>query len=262
MKPDAIVADSPLRRRMLRWGLAAPLALALAGCAPRPPALDGSFVQIWHSHLAWSRTRWRRLMGEMRALGCREVVLQWTGVSGGTAPAWQVPDAVMETIFDTASARGLNVRVGLPFDHGWWEAIKTPDPAALAAFFQRSREAAIGYLNSAPWPLRRRFGGWYIPYEIEQYSWADPARRAMLADWLGAISEAAQGVTGQVPAISTYFSQLPSATTLLAVWETLLSRAALRPMVQDGVGVAGMQNLARIAPLLAGLRQREAVFDV
>ncbi len=90
MKPDAIVADFPLRRRMLRWGLAAPL--ALAGCAPRLPAL-----------------------------GCREVVLQWTGVSGGTAPAWRVPDAVMETIFDTASARGLNVRVGLPFDHGWWE---------------------------------------------------------------------------------------------------------------------------------------------
>lgn len=261
---DPIVTDER-RRQLLRAGLLGTLSLAaagLVGCVTRPAALDGSFVQIWQSHLGWSRTQWRRLMAEMRALGCREVVLQWVGIHGGKDPDWQVPDDVMETIFDTAGSRGLDVRVGLPFDNGWWQALQAKDPGMLAAFLHRSRESAIAFLKSAPWPRWRRFGGWYIPYEIEQYSWADEARQAMLADWLSGIAQASTDITGQVPALSTYFSRLPTEGKLADVWRAILDRAPIRPMVQDGVGVAGMGNLRRIDPLLAFLRERGTPFDV
>ena len=66
----------------------------------------------------------------------------------------------------------------------------------------------------------------------------------------------------QVPAISTYYSVLPSQGSLVQLWRTLLDSTALRPVVQDGVGVAGWANLQAIEPLLLELRRRQVPFDV
>jgi len=269
MPVDSSVLDSsnslnPTRRRLLRLALSTPAVLglgALAGCATTP-GLQASFLQPWKSHLELSRTQWRRRMGEMHALGCREVVLQWVGLVGGKDPDWLVPDEVMETIFETAGVQGMNVRVGLPFDNRWWSAIGAQDPRVLQDFFTQSREAALAFMAASPWPQRRRFAGWYIPYEIEQYHWADPARQDMLSGWLQALAQGAQAANRGAPAVSTYFSQLETPGTLTQLWTRILERAPVRPMVQDGVGVAGWPNLAKLAPLIEMLRTRGVPFDV
>ncbi|WP_225981460.1 hypothetical protein [Paracidovorax avenae] len=62
--------------------------------------------------------------------------------------------------------------------------------------------------------------------------------------------------------MSTFFSKLQTPGTLTALWTDILEKVALRPMLQDGVGVAGMGNYAGLEPLRALLRQRGVPFDL
>lgn len=57
-----------------------------------------------------------------------------------------------------------------------------------------------------------------------------------MADGLVGVS---QNAGHGVPAISTYYSTLQTDGSLVQLWQSPLSRTQLRPMVQDGVGVAG-----------------------
>ncbi|WP_273911164.1 DUF4434 domain-containing protein [Pseudomonas fontis] len=224
--------------------------------------MDATFLQLWKSHFQLSRQQWTERMAAMRELGCKEVLLQWVGLINGNEPDWLLPDAVMQTILDTADEQGMHVRIGLPYDNGWWQALSAQDEPTQAAFFTRSLQGATRYMQEARWSRHKRFSGWYIPYELEQYHWADTARQQRLGDWLAALSEASQQAGHGTPAISTYFSKLETQGTLVQLWQTLLDRTQLRPMVQDGVGVAGWPNIQAIEPLLLYLRQRQVKFDV
>lgn len=248
------------RRRLLGWALAAPA--LLAACSRNTLTLNGSFIQLWQSHMDWSRKQWEDVMHDMRALGCREVVLQWVRKLGGPQPDWQVSDSTMNMLFDAATESGLRIRVGLPFDDRWWLALNTTVDGELAAFLQHSRDTAVDYVRHAPWATKAAFNGWYLPYEIEQYSWAAPERLAMLVSWLEAIAQPVQASTGETLPVSTYFSLLSTQGSLVDVWSAILDRAAIRPMVQDGVGVSGLGNLANVDPLINALRVREQPFDV
>lgn len=256
---------SPLRRRLLRAALLAPAAGALAalpGCSA-PPHFDGSFIQPWRSHLELSAQDWQRHMALAQSLGCRQIVVQWAGLygSGGDAD-WNVPDSVMQQIFSSAAGAGLQVRVGLPYHSGWWKALQAPDLATLDAFLATTLDNARSYLQAAPWARQPNFAGWYLPYELEQFHWAQDDRQQRLCSWLAALVAAASAGTAQVTAISTYFSRLQTSGSLPQLWTRILEQVPLRPMVQDGVGVAGLANLDGVDPLLALLRTRKVDFDV
>lgn len=261
--PNAL--PSPLRRRLLRAALLAPAVGALAalpGCST-PPRFDGSFIQPWRSHLQLTAQDWQQHMALAQSLGCRQIVVQWAGLygSGGDAD-WNVPDSVMQLIFNSAAAAGLQVRVGLPYHSGWWKALQAPELAALDAFLAQTLDNARGYLQSAPWAKQANFAGWYLPYELEQFHWAQDDRQQRLCTWLAALAAAAKASTAHATAISTYFSRLQTTGSLAQLWTRILDQVPLRPMVQDGVGVAGLDNLDGVDPLLALLRTRRLDFDV
>ncbi|WP_369976924.1 DUF4434 domain-containing protein [Xanthomonas bundabergensis] len=253
------------RRDLLRLAVLAPAAFGLGmlpGCST-PPRFDGGFIQPWRSHLELSAQDWQRHMALAQRMGCRQIVLQWAGLYGGGDEAdWTVPDGVMQRIFSSAAGAGLQVRVGLPYHSGWWRALQAPDPAALDAFLALALDNARSYLQTAPWARQDNFAGWYLPYELEQFHWAQDDRQRRLCAWLGALCAAAKAGTGQVTAISTYFSRLPTTGSLAQLWTRILDQVPLRPMVQDGVGVAGLDNLDGVNPLLALLRARQVDFDV
>ncbi len=253
--------SSPLRRRLLRAALLAPAVGALAtlpGCS-MPVQVEGTFLQPWRSHLDWTMADWQRSVGLAQRLGCKQLVLQWSGIHGAPEGDWQLTDAGLRMLFTAAGEAGITVRVGLPFEQSWWQAIGGDD-AALQAFFASSLARAQQWLAQAPWARLQAFGGWYLPYEIEQYHWADPARVQWLGQWLHGLRQAAQARGGDC-AISTYFSRLQTSGRLETVWASLLDQVALRPMVQDGVGVAGAGNVQQLKPLLTMLKQRGVAFD-
>lgn len=252
---------SPLRRQLLRAALLAPAVgalVALPGCSV-PEKIDGTFLQPWRSHLDWGMADWQRSLKLAQRLGCRQLVLQWSGIHGAPDGDWELSENSLRMLFTAAGEAGIRVRVGLPFEQSWWKAI-SGDDAALQAFFADSLTRAQAWLAQAPWPRLQGFAGWYLPYEIEQYHWADPARQQWLAQWLHGLQQAAQARGGD-SAISTYFSRLSTEGRLDTLWSTLLDKVTLRPMVQDGVGVAGAGNVQHLQPLLALLQQRGVAFD-
>lgn len=172
-----------------------------------------------------------------------------------------IPDDMLQTIFDLAHEEGMQVRAGLPFDNAWWQVLSA-DEQSQSVFFAKSLEDARLYMNSSPWPRHPAFAGWYIPYELEQYHWNDTDRQQRLAQWLNALADSARQSSNSTPSISTYYSVLQTEGSLLQLWHTLLDSTSLRPVVQDGVGVAGWANLQGIEPLLLELRRRRVAFDV
>lgn len=172
------------------------------------------------------------------------------------------PGTLLNTLFDEAARQGLGIHVGLPYDQRWWDVLARADTTSLAAYLDHTRARGIAYMQQSGWNERRAFRGWYLPYELEQYNWAAPERQALLVPWLDALSRAAQATSRGVPCISTYHSRLPGEGSLATLWSRILDRVAIHPMIQDGVGVAGLANLRALAPLHDMLRARHASFDL
>ncbi|MFP5427462.1 MAG: DUF4434 domain-containing protein [Gammaproteobacteria bacterium] len=262
-RKDLLISTPSLNRRHVLCLLtAAPVVFgltSLSGCS-RSTGVQGSFLQLWKSHAELDRKQWQRRMAAMADMGCRTLTLQWVGLVGGESP-WMIPEPMLQTVFDLAREEGMQVQVGLPFDNAWWQALGA-QPQEQAAFFAKSLEDARRYMSSSPWPNHPAFACWYIPYELEQYHWDTAERQQRLAQWLGALADNARHSSGRVPSISTYYSVLQTDGSLLQLWRTLLDSTALRPVVQDGVGVAGWANLQAIEPLLLELRRRQVPFDV
>ena len=254
------VPAAPGRRRLLQ-ALALGALLPLSACAPRRP-VQGTFLQLWRSHLDLTPAQWAERIAACRRLGSREIFLQWVGLEGGRPDDWMAPDAVLGQIFDEAARHGMGVHVGLPYDQRWWNVLATPDDEALARYLDLTREQGLAYMRTAPWSARRNFRGWYLPYELEQYNWASAPRQALLWPWLDAFARAALGNSGRAPSISTYFSRLGGSGTLEQLWRGILNHARVHPMIQDGVGVAGLDNLKALEPLRRLLLARHAPFDL
>ncbi|GLU34508.1 hypothetical protein Busp01_43500 [Trinickia caryophylli] len=249
-----------MRRRLLQACAAIPL-LPLAGCK-HSPVTGGSFIQLWLAHLAWPREKWQSRLAATRALGCDEIFVQWVGVEGERDAAWAAPDTLLRLILDESDALGMGVHLGLTYDERWWTAIAAADDATVAGFLNETGARARTGMSNAPWVSHSAFRGWYIPYELEQYSWASPVRLDMLSNWLSGLSTAAIGSCGHEPTISTYRSALPSNNTLADMWSTLLDRVDIHPMIQDGAGVAGLENYRGLQPLHDMLVERRARFDL
>jgi len=251
---------SSLRRRLLQ-------AAALAACLPiaacaTPPDIGGSFVQLWRSHLDWTPAQWRERLTATHALGCKEIFVQWVGIDGEPDNTWMAPNALIRTILDVCATLRMGVHLGVPYDERWWTAIDDAQADGLDAYLQRTGKRATAYMQNTAWPKHSAFRGWYLPYELEQYHWATPSRIDKLSAWLSPMADIALATSGHPPTISTYFSQLPTPGTLVDLWGTLHDRVQLHPMIQDGVGVAGMSNYAALTPLFAMLKARGASFDI
>jgi hypothetical protein len=246
---------------LLRAALLAPAvgALAALSSCSMPEQIDGTFLQPWRSHLDWAMADWQRSVQLAQRLGCKQLVLQWAGIHGAPEGDWQLSEASLRMLFTAAGEAGIAVRVGLPFEQSWWKAIGSDD-VTLQAFFAETLVRAQQWLAQAPWARLQAFGGWYLPHEIEQYHWADPARAQWLGQWLRGLQQAAHARGGDC-AISTYFSRLQTHGQLHTLWASLLDQAPLRLMVQDGVGVVGASNVQHLQPLLAMLKQRGVAFD-
>jgi hypothetical protein len=169
---------------------------------------------LWPSHLELSPQAWRERMAAMHGLGFREIIIQWVGASGGAQP-WQLPAATLALLFDEAQRLGMDLQLGPALTTsaggGNWG---NPDDAALAAFLQAAQEQALAYARASDVTGLAAFRGWYIPYEIEQHSWATPERRERLAQWLRGLAEPLAQQVGRMPTISTYHSKLPGPLSL------------------------------------------------
>lgn len=255
---------APFTRRRFLQAAALAACLPLAGC-DSPAAITGTFVQLWREHLSWSRAQWHSRLAATRAFGCKTIFVQWAGIDNESDKSWSAPDALLQGLLDDCAQLGMTVHLGLPYDDRWWQAIGSADVNALDAFLAGASARATAWMRASAWPHHRAFDGWYLPYEIEQYSWADPARAQRLANWLHTLAAVAQATSGRLPALSTYHSRLVvnnANATLEGLWRMLIAHAEVHPMIQDGAGADGIGGYTALQPLHDLFVARGVPFDL
>ena len=256
--PSPPINDPQCSRRTWLTLAAAAAASLAAGCGSGSGTTEkfqATFLQPWQSYETLPVAEWRRRLKLTRDLGCNEIILQWSALYGGSYP-WTMPEELIQLLFEEGRSNGIGIRVGLPYDEGWWKVLSGKGTRRVSEFLDRTQAVCMDTLNNSRWPDQAGFRGWYLPYELDQYNWATPERRELLVPWLSAIAEASAKRSAQPLALSTFYSQVATTGTLAGLWGDILDAVRLRPMLQDGVGVAGLGNYAGLEPLRLLLRER------
>lgn len=239
------------------------LILMLPACAaersPSIQPLDGTFIQLTNTNAAWPTEMWRALFDQFRAIGLRQVIIQWSqydDVAFDTAPQDGAQPSALETILNLADAAEVSVLVGTVYDSQYWDRV-TGDAATVERYLRRlttsTRNLAV---RIGPQLLTHRaFHGWYIAQEIDDSNWHDETKQAVLADYLANVATLLRTVTPNVPiALSGFAKGKMDALAYGRMWSRLLDAAGIELLLfQDGIG-AGNLTLDELPVYLRPLR--------
>lgn len=224
--------------------LAGPVA-ALA----QTPRFTGTFVQISADKADWDLARWTALFASLRAVGIDEIVVQWS--VDGEVPLYastQFPAAprnVLPAVLEAAGGQGLRVVLGLVHDPAYWARIER-EPKLVRVYFRRLCAHSLAVAGELAALVRGNpaFAGFYIPQEIDDRNWLDPARNTVLTEYLGDLTTGLHAVAPDVPvAISGFSNAFADPDLLRQFWESLLGTTGIdRVLFQDGIGVAKLHH--------------------
>ncbi len=204
--------------------------------------LKGTFLQLTNAQLARPAAEWRQLFDELRTIGINTLFLQWTvldrkplfqEVRHGTAA-----NSPLSSILELAAQSGIRVWFGLDLDSSYWEEIKQPAEMLRPYFRRRLQDLAgfLGDLNAAT--ADAPFAGWYIPDEIDDRTWLNPGKRAVLKKYLTetvALLKARRA--GSKVAISGFSNSFADPDLLASFWADVIRASGIDLLLfQDGVG--------------------------
>ena len=206
------------------------------------PGLKGTFLQLTDAQLARPSEEWRRLFDELRNIGINTLFLQWTVIDHKplfrTARHETTDSTPLAAILDLAARSGIRVWFGLALDSSYWEEIKQP-AELLKPYFRRRLQELVGFLDDlTATAAGAPFAGWYIPDEIDDRTWLDPTKRAILQKYL------AETVTllkarrpGSKVAISGFSNSFADPDLLASFWTDVIRASGIDLLLfQDGVG--------------------------
>jgi hypothetical protein len=235
----------------IRWKCAL-LVCAAALLTANPPAsaapgatcqgLRGTFLQLTEAQITRPAAEWRQLFDELRTIGVNTLFLQWTVLD--RKPLFHkaqheiAADTPLASVLDLAAQSGIRVWFGLALDSSYWEEIKQP-VELLKPYFHRRLLDLAGFLDDlnavtagAP------FAGWYIPDEIDDRTWLDPGKRAILKKYLAetvALLKARR--PGSKVAISGFSNSFADPDLLASFWADVIRASGIDLLLfQDGVG--------------------------
>ena len=236
---------------LIRWSSAI-LILGALSLIANPPAgaaagaacqgLKGTFLQLTEVQSARPAAEWRQLFDELRTIGINTLFLQWTVLDRKplfpTARNETGANTPLGSILDLAAQSGIRVWFGLALDSSYWEEIKQPADL-LRPYFRRRLQDLAGFLddlNAAT--AGAPFAGWYIPDEIDDRTWLDPGKRAVLKKYLTetvALLRARR--PGSKVAISGFSNSFADPDLLASFWVDVIRASGIDLLLfQDGVG--------------------------
>ncbi|HEV2682703.1 MAG TPA: DUF4434 domain-containing protein [Rhodanobacter sp.] len=222
-------------RHALRWlaGLMLLLAPLLAA------ATTAIFYQPQLRDRAVAQAQWPSLFAQVHAQGFDTLVVQWTqyGDAFGdpTGHAW-----LLQRVRE-ARAAGLRIVLGLGSDPAFFQR-QEASPVALDDYLltlsRHNAEVARRWADD----LRgETIAGWYLPIEIDDRRWRDPAARKQLQDYL--VSERRQlDKIAQRPIYVTSFFAGNMTPSRYAELLADVQRSGVRVWVQDGAGTGRLDR--------------------
>jgi hypothetical protein len=126
----------------------------------------------------------------------------------------------------------------LALDSSYWEEIKQT-PELLRPYFHRRLQDLAGFLDDLnATTAGAPFAGWYIPDEIDDRTWLDPSKRAVLKRYLAetvALLKARR--PGSKVAISGFSNSFADPDLLASFWADVIRASGIELLLfQDGVG--------------------------
>lgn len=218
-------------------------ALLLSDPAARAcPGLHGTFLQLTEVQLARPPGDWRGLFDDLRAMGITQIFVQWTVADRKalfqTARLEVMRNTPLSQIFDLAAHAGMRVWIGLATDTDYWEEIKQ-SPERLRPYFHKRLSDLSDFIDDLNTAVAAEpFAGWYIPDEIDDRTWLDPSKRAVLENYLAKTVRLLKARRpGSKVAISGFSNSFADPDLLAAFWGDLIRSTGLDLLLfQDGVG--------------------------
>src|SRR5207302_1657094 len=206
------------------------------------PRLKGTFLQLTDAQLARPAAEWRQLFDELRTIGINTLFLQWTVLD--RKPLFQqarhetAANTPLASILDLAARSGIRIWFGLDLDSSYWEEIKQP-AEMLRRYFRRRLQDLAGFLDDLnATTTGAPFAGWYIPDEIDDRTWLDPGKRAVLKKYLAeTVSLLRARRAGSKVAISGFSNSFADPDLLASFWADVIRASGIDLLLfQDGVG--------------------------
>jgi hypothetical protein len=204
--------------------------------------LKGTFLQLTDAQLARPTAEWQQLFEELRKLGINTLFLQWTVLDQKplfqTARHDTTASAPLSSILDLAARSGVRVWFGLALDSSYWEQIKQ-SAEMLKPYFRRRLQDLVGFLDDLNASAAHApFAGWYIPDEIDDRTWLEPAKRTILKTYL---AETVEVLKARRPkskvAISGFSNSFADPDLLASFWTDVIRASGIDLLLfQDGVG--------------------------
>lgn len=245
------------------------LPLASHAQAARPETnpqarLHGTFLQLTAAHGSWKPESWRELFGYFKQMGLSQLVVQWTldeeTAFFPTSTYKTVERPPLGSILQQADEAGIEVSVGLAHDPKYWQKIRR-ERVLVEVYLRRLRFKAEALASELAPSLKKHssFKGWYIPQEIDDFSWREPELQKILIEYLRALTTRLRQIAPVATVSVSGFSNTASDPKACGeFWNQLLRQAPMDIVFfQDGIG-AGNLRLDHLSLYLAAMQQAVA----
>ncbi len=222
-------------------------AIVLLAAASANATIDGSFIQLHRGKVERTVEDWRADLHTLRNLQADTVIIQWSAeepviyFEAQEAPSSRFTETypAIERILEAAEAEGMSVLIGLQHHPEYWDQIKGREKV-IRDFF-RLRMARNERLQRAllqTFGNRRAWTGYYIPDEVDDLTWRDPAMQAIIHDYLKRMAAILRrNDAGRTIAVSSFFRGRTSPERMTENLMAMLGDTGIDILlVQDGVG--------------------------
>lgn len=230
--------------------LGASLAVAAAPACPDGVPLSATFLQPT-TEIRTRGAEWDVLFGDIARLGMRDVFVQWTAAHGtyqdGSITWPDDPSVLARDLLDLASKHDLRVWLGLSYTDAWWPRIDRDRPLESVEVYLRRRRFVNADVAQRLAPVAREhgaFAGWYVPEEIDDKNWLEPARRDAIAGYVHELArQLREIVPGKPVAISGYATGFAPPAVLGTQWKAIVGDGGVDlVLLQDGIGAGHLDR--------------------
>ncbi len=223
--------------------------------------VTGAFTQLWNDVGCkcglWNQARWEQEFQKMKDMKMTSFVIQY-GVYD--IYSWYSPTTVpgitqgntfntINTMVKAAENVGIGLYIGLYYTPSKWDNASKTNAATYSNLLVTQKHVIDDIHNL--FGSSTAFKGWYIPEEIDDYSWQSGNAKTYLFQWVQDVAAYAHTKNAQKPVmISPFFNLWMPADWLKQWYEDFFIAAPDLDLVipQDGVGIT-LKNVNYDVPL-------------
>lgn len=195
------------------------------------------FYQPLNRDAAVSPAQWQQLWRATAAHGGKTLIVQWSAYGDsdfGGAQGW-LANSLRE-----ARAQGLELVLGLYMDPAYYQRLEALDGDGLNSYWKAQLGRSLSHYQQVRKDWNLEVVGWYLPMELDDLHFRDPARREALYGQLQAFNRQLDK-----PLHLSAFSAGTLAPRVNAAWLEQLVGLGLTVWWQDGAGTGRLPPLVR-----------------